>query len=253
MVKPNLITGRNPVIEALKAKRPIEKIFILRGSHGKPIGIIKSLAKENNIVVTEVDKHKFRDLAGSESAQGVAALTGVKEYEDLEILLEKTAAKQENEKPFLLILDEITDPHNIGALIRTAECAGVDGIILPKHHAASLTDTVVKTSAGAVEHIPVSRVTNIATTLDRLKENGYWIVGTDGAAEKYYNEIDYTSPVAVIIGAEGKGMRRLVKEKCDFLVRIPIRGKIDSLNASVAGAIVMYEAVRQRTQTHERI
>ncbi len=242
----NLITGRNPVIEALKANRPIEKIFILRGSHGKPIGVIKNLARKNNIVVTEVDKHKFKELTDIETAQGVAALAGVKDYENLDSLLEKTAGKQGEEKPFLLILDEITDPHNIGALIRTAECAGVDGIILPKHHAASLTDTVVKTSAGAVEHIPVSRVTNIANTLERLKEDGYWIIGTDGEAEKQYNEIDYTSPVAVIIGAEGKGMRRLVKEKCDFLVRIPLRGKIDSLNASVAGAIVMYEVVRQR-------
>ncbi len=246
-MKPNLIIGRNPVIEALKANRPVEKVIIQRGSYGKPVQIIKSLAKKNGIIVTEVDKQKFRIYTQSESAQGVAAVAGIKEYDDLEPLLEKISSKGGDEKPFLLILDEITDPHNIGALIRTAECAGVDGVILPKHHSASLTDTVLKTSAGAVEYIPVTRVTNIANTLDRLKEDGYWIVGADGGAEKIYDTIDYTSPTAIIIGAEGKGMRRLVKEKCDFLVKIPLKGKIESLNASVAGAIIMYEAVRQRS------
>ena len=245
-LKPYHIIGRNPVIEALKAKRPIEKILILRGSHGKPIQMIKSLARENGVIVTEVDKHKFRSLTQSESAQGVVAIAGVKEYDDLDTLLENISSASGAKRPFLLILDEITDPHNIGALIRTAECAGVDGIILPKHHAASLTDTVLKTSAGAVEHIPVSRVTNVANTIDRLKEDGYWIVGADGTADKLYDEIDFTLPVAIIIGAEGKGMRRLVKDKCDFLVRIPLKGKIESLNASVAGAIIMYEVVRQR-------
>lgn len=243
-----LIIGRNPVIEALKANRPIEKIIIQRGSRGRPVQVIKSLAKKNGVIVTEVDKQKFRSLTQSESAQGVAAVAGIKEYDDLEPLLEKISSKSGDEKPFLLILDEITDPHNTGALIRTAECAGVDGVILPKHHSASLTDTVLKTSAGAVEHIPVTRVTNVANTLDRLKEDGYWIVGTDSAAGKHYDAIDYTSPIAIIIGAEGKGMRRLVKEKCDFLVRIPLKGKIESLNASVAGAIMMYEAVRQRSR-----
>jgi len=247
-LNPTIITGRNSVIEALKANRPIEKIFILRGSHGRPIGIIKNLARQNNIVVTEVDKHKFKELTGSDVAQGVAALAGVKEYDDLDAILDRIASATRDEPPFLLILDEITDPHNIGALIRTAECAGVDTIVLPKHHSASLTDTVMKTSAGAVVHIPVARVTNIANTLDRLKSGGYWIIGTDGAAEKRYDEIDYSLPIALIIGAEGKGIRRLVKEKCDFLVRIPVKGRIESLNASVAGAIVMYEAVRQRTK-----
>lgn len=247
-LKPSLIAGRNPVIEALKARRPIEKILILRGSHGKPIQIIKSLARESGVIVSEVDKHKFRSLTQSESAQGVVAIAGIKEYNDLDTLLENISARSKAGQPFLLILDEITDPHNIGALIRTAECAGVDGVILPKHHTASLTDTVLKTSAGAVEHIPVSRVTNVANTIDRLKDDGYWIIGTDGGAEKLYTEADFTVPVAVIIGAEGKGMRRLVKEKCDVLVRIPLKGKIESLNASVAGAILMYEVVRQRAR-----
>lgn len=246
-MKPTIISGRNPVIEALKAGRPIEKIFILRGSHGKPVGIIKSLARKNNVVVTEVDKQKFKELTGSDAAQGVAALAGVKEYADLDDILARIASESRDEKPFILILDEITDPHNTGALIRTAECAGVDAIVLPKHHSASLTETVLKTSAGAVEHIPVARVTNIAGTLDRLKDDGYWIIGTDGSAENRYDGIDYTSPIALIIGAEGKGMRRLVKEKCDFLVRIPVKGKIQSLNASVAGGVVMYEVVRQRS------
>ena len=197
--------------------------------------------------MTEVDKQKFRSLTQSESAQGVLAIAGIKEYDDLDTLLEKISSRSGADRPFLLILDEITDPHNTGALIRTAECAGVDGVILPKHHAASLTDIVLKTSAGAVEHIPISRVINIANTIDRLKDDGYWIIGTDGTADKLYNEIDFTMPVAVIIGAEGKGMRRLVKEKCDFLVRIPLKGKIESLNASVAGAVIMYEVVRQRS------
>jgi len=247
-LKPNLIIGRNPVIEALKANRPVEKIILQRGSHGKPVQIIKSLAKKNGIIVTEVDKQKFRSYTQSESAQGVAAVAGIKEYDDLESLLSKANSKTGDEKPLLLILDEITDPHNTGALIRTAECAGADGVILPKHHSTPLTDTVMKTSAGAIEYIPVARVTNIANTLDRLKEDGYWIVGADADAENNYDAIDYTSPTAIIIGAEGKGMRRLVKEKCDFLVKIPLKGKIESLNASVAGAIIMYEAVRQRSR-----
>lgn len=245
-MKSNLIIGRNPVVEALKANRPIEKIILQHGTHGKPIQIIKSLAKKNGVIITEVDKQKFRSLTHSDAAQGVAAIAGVKEYEDFDKLLHTLSSKASSDKPFLLILDEITDPHNIGALIRTAECAGADGIVLPKHHAASLTETVMKSSAGAIEYIPVTRVTNIANTIDQLKSDGYWIVGTDPSAEKLYNEIDYTSSLAIIIGSEGKGMRRLVKEKCDFLVKIPIRGKIESLNASVAGAIIMYEVVRQR-------
>lgn len=243
-----IITGRNPVIEALKASRPIEKIYILRGSRGRPINIIKNLARQNNIVVTEIDKRAFKELTDSDAAQGVAALAGIKEYDDFETILTRITSGTRDESPILLILDEITDPHNIGALIRTAECAGIDAVVLPKHHSASITETVMKTSAGAVEHVPVTRVTNIANTLDRLKSDGFWIIGTDGAAEKRYDEIDYTPPITIVIGAEGKGMRRLVKEKCDFLVRIPLKGNIESLNASVAGAIVMYEAVRQRAK-----
>lgn len=245
-MRSNIIIGRNSIIEALKAHRPIEKIILQRGVHGRPIQIIRSLAQQNGVIVTEVDKQKFRSIADSDAAQGVVALVGVKEYEDFDSLLEKIASRTTKEKPFLLVLDEITDPHNIGALIRTAECAGVDGVILPKHHAAPMTETVHKTSAGAIEHIPITRVTNIARILDRLKENGYWIVGADSDAEHQYHEVDYTSAIAIVIGSEGRGVRRLVKEKCDYLVRIPVKGKISSLNASVAGAIIMYEVVRQR-------
>lgn len=240
----NIIAGRNPVMEALKAGTIIEKVVILAGVKGSAIERIKGMAKRNRVPVTEVGKQKFRELVSDTTTQGVVAIVGTKEYVELDDILE--AAAKRAEPAFVLILDEIEDPQNLGALIRTAECAGIHGVVIPKHHAASVNQTVAKTSAGASEHVLVAKVTNIASTLEELKEKGLWIVGTDGQADKTYTEIDYTTPIAVVVGNEGQGIRKLVKEKCDFLVKIPLYGEIGSLNASVAGALVMYEVARKR-------
>jgi len=240
----NIIAGRQPVFEALKAGTLIEKIVILYGVKGDSIERIKAMAKRNGIPWTEVSKQKFRDLVSDLTTQGIVAIVGTKKYVEVDDII--ALAAERNEPPFILVLDEIEDPQNLGALIRTAECAGVHGIIIPKHHAVSVNQTVVKTSAGASEYMLVAKVTNIAQCLDELKKKGVWIVGTDSEAEKLYSEIDYTSPLALVIGNEGKGVRHLVREKSDFLVRIPLFGKIESLNASVAGALVMFEAVRAR-------
>ena len=240
----NIIAGRNPVIEALRAGTIIEKIVILGGVKGGIIEKIKQMAKRNRVPVIEVGKQKFRDLVSDTTTQGVVAIVGTKAYVELDTILD--AARERNEAPFIVIFDEIEDPHNLGALIRTAECTGAHGAIIPKHHAASVNQTVAKTSAGASEHLPIAKVVNIATTLDELKEKGLWIVGADSAADRLYTQVDLTMPVALVIGNEGKGIRELVKSKCDYLVKIPLFGKIESLNASVAGAIVMFEVVRRR-------
>ena len=242
----NIIAGRNPVMEALRAGTLIEKVVILAGVKGSIIEKIKVMAKRNNVQVVEVGKQKFRDLVSDTTTQGVVAVVGTKAYVEVDDIL--AVAKKRNEPPFVLILDEIEDPQNLGALIRTAECAGVHGAVIPKHHAASVNQTVAKTSAGASEHLPVAKVTNIVQTLEELKKKGLWIVGTGSEAEKFYSQVDYTMPIAVVVGNEGKGIRQLVKEKCDFLVKIPVYGKIESLNASVAGALVMYEVVKKRKQ-----
>jgi 23S rRNA (guanosine2251-2'-O)-methyltransferase len=249
----NIIAGRKPVIEALNAGTPVEKIYILRGTHGEPIDAIRQLARQKNIVCSEVDKHLIDKFSRDTSSQGVVAIIGTKEYIDIDEIL--SIASTKNEKAFILLFDEIEDPHNLGALIRTAVCLGAHGGIIPKHNAAPVNETVAKTSAGASAHFPIAKVTNIATTIEELKEKGIWVVGTDAGAEKKFTEIDYSMPIALVIGNEGKGIRRLVREKCDFLVRIPMAGSFDSLNASVAGALVMYEVFRKRTPsppTHDR-
>jgi len=240
----NIIAGRNPVMEALKAGTLIEKVVILAGVKGNIIEKIRQMAKRNRVPCVEVGKQKFRDLVSDTTTQGVVAVVGTKAYVEVDDIL--AVAKERNEPPFVLILDEIEDPQNLGALIRTAECAGVHGGVIPKHHAATVNQTVSKTSAGASEHLPVAKVTNIVATLEELKSKGLWIVGADAGAEKMYTEIDYTMPIALVIGNEGKGIRQLVKEKCDFVVKIPLYGKVGSLNASVAGALILYEAVRKR-------
>ncbi len=242
----SVIVGRNPVIEALKSGRTIEKIVILHGSHGKPVSIIRSLADSRRIKCVEVNREKFREITSSDATQGVAAIVPVKQYDDLEDVLYRLSNLPPDEKPLLLLLDEITDPHNMGALIRTAECAGIHAVVIPKHHSAPLTDTISKTSAGAIEHIALCKVTNLAQTIDSLKEKSFWIIGTEGTGGTNYDAADYRHATAIVVGSEGRGMRRLVREKCDQLVRIPLKGKIQSLNASVAGAIVMYEAAKQR-------
>jgi 23S rRNA (guanosine2251-2'-O)-methyltransferase len=243
----NLIVGRQPVLEALKARHTIERIIILHGVSGSPIDQIKQLARRLAIPVKETDKERFAELAGDSLAQGIIAVVESYQYIEIEEIL--AIAQQKSEPPFILILDEIEDPHNLGALIRSAECAGIHGVIIPLHNAASVNATVVKTSAGATAHMPVARVTNIAQTIDELKKAGVWIVGTEMESDKLYYKHDYRGSLALVIGSEGKGMRRLVKEKCDFLVKIPMFGKIESLNASVAGALVMFEAAKKRKKT----
>jgi len=239
-----IIVGRQPVVEALKAGTPIEKIVLLYGVKGNAIERIRQLAKQRGIAVAESNRQRFRELAEDATTQGVVALVATKDYIEVEDIL--AAAQKRGEPCFILVLDEIEDPHNVGALIRSAEAAGAHGVIITKHHSAMLNQTVAKTSAGASVHLPAAKVTNLAQTIDELKRAGLWIVGTTPESEKLYTEVDYKSPVAVVVGSEGKGMRKLISEKCDFLVRIPMYGKIDSLNASVAGALVMFEVARAR-------
>ncbi len=241
----NIIAGRKPVIEALNAGIPVEKIYILRGAHGEPLDTIRQLARQKNILCTDADRHLIEKLSRDTNTQGVVAVIGTKEYADVDEILAIAASK--NEKPFLLLFDEIEDPHNLGALIRTAVCLGAHGGIIPKHNAAPVNATVAKTSAGASAHFPIAKVTNIVAAIEELKEKGVWIVGSDAHAEKRFTDVDYTLPIALVIGNEGKGIRRLVKEYCDFLVKIPMAGSFDSLNASVAGALLMYEVFRKRT------
>jgi len=239
-----IIVGRQPVAEALKAGKPIEKIVLLYGVKGTAIEHIRQLAKQRGIAVAESNRQRFRELAEDATTQGVVALVATKEYIELEDILAEAVKK--GEPPFILVLDEIEDPHNVGALIRSAEAAGAHGVIITKHHSATLSQTVAKTSAGASVHLPAAKVTNLAQALDELKKAGVWIVGTTPDAEKAYYELDLKSPVAVVVGNEGKGMRKLITEKCDFLARIPMYGKVGSLNASVAGALVMFEVARAR-------
>lgn len=243
-VMSEIIVGRQPVVEALKAGTPIEKIVLLYGVKGNAIERIRQLAKQRGIAVAESNRQRFRELAEDATTQGVVALVATKDYIEVEDIL--AAARKRGEPCFILVLDEIEDPHNVGALIRSAEAAGAHGVIITKHHSAMLNQTVAKTSAGASVHLPAAKVTNLAQTIDELKRAGLWIVGTTPESEKLYTEVDYKSPVAVVVGSEGKGMRKLISEKCDFLVRIPMYGKIDSLNASVAGALVMFEVARAR-------
>jgi 23S rRNA (guanosine2251-2'-O)-methyltransferase len=239
-----IIAGRKPVIEALKAGTRIEEVVFLTGVQGNVIREIRDLAERRQVKVVQANKQQFRELATNATTQGVVAVVPTKSFGTLEDVL--AVPSERAETGFLLVLDEIEDPHNLGALVRTAECAGVHGIILPRHHSASVTTSVVKTSAGATEHMAMAEVINVVQTLERLKEEGYWIVGLDGTAAKLFTEVDYTTPTALVVGNEGRGIRRLVREHCDILVRIPLHGKIESLNASVAGALAMYEVARGR-------
>ncbi len=240
----NLIIGRHPALESLRSENPPEKIYVLHGTRGSAIQQIQQLAKRHGVPFKEVDRHRFLELTSDSNAQGVLAVGAANQYVEVEDLFQIAAGK--GEPPFFLVLDEIEDPHNVGALIRTAECAGVHGVILARHHAASLNETVAKASAGASLHLPAAKVTNIANTLEELRARGVWVVGTDMQGEKAYDEMDYRGAIAIVVGNEGKGIRRLVKEKCDFLVKIPMYGKIGSLNVSVAGGLVLYTAARCR-------
>ena len=239
-----LIEGRNAVIEALRTEASIDKIFIQKGEVDKTLGHIASKARAAGIVVVEADRRKLDGMSRTHAHQGVIALAAVREYVTVQSLLDAAAAK--GEPPLLVVCDEISDPHNLGAILRTAECAGAHGVIIPKRRSAGLTSIVAKTSAGAVSYVPVARVPNIPALLEQLQKEGVWVFGTaaEGTSDLY--SADLKGPAAIVIGSEGDGMTRLVREKCDFLVSIPMKGKISSLNASAAAAILLYEAVRQR-------
>lgn len=241
----NRIEGRNPVLEALRSGRTIEKILIAKRIPQSPIKDILQEGRSKGIVIQRVDRRYLDNISETGAHQGVIAVVTPYSYASVEAILDK--AKGAQEPPFVVVLDEITDPQNLGAVLRTAECCGAHGVIIPKRRAVGLTPAVAKVSAGAVEHIPVAKVTNIAVTLEQLKKEGLWVVGADMEGQSYTNQ-DLTGSIALVIGSEGKGLGRLVKEKCDFLVSIPIKGRIDSLNASVAAGILMYEIVRQRGQ-----
>ena len=240
----DVIAGRQPVLEALRSGRPVEQVVLLHGIKGSLTERIRTLAEKRGVRVTEVDRKQFRRFSGEATAQGVVALVAEYSYAGIDEIL--AIAEGRGEPPLLMVLDEIEDPHNLGALIRTAECAGAHGVIIPKHHSASVNQTVAKASSGASLHLPTARVANIAQTLEDLKRRGLWIIGADIAGDRLYYDADYAGPAAIVIGSEGKGMRRLVREKCDVLVRIPLFGKVESLNASVAGALILYEAARAR-------
>ncbi len=240
------VEGRNPVMEALRADRPLNKLLVARGASEGSIRAILAIAREKGILVQEVDRARLDTLAEGRVHQGVIALAAPRRYSEPEDIL--ALARQRGEDPFVLILDGLEDPHNVGSLLRTAECAGAHGAILPERRAAPITPAVVKASAGAAEHLPVARVTNLVQTLEWLKQQGLWIAGADAAGPQFYTEASLTGPLALVIGGEGKGMGRLVREHCDLLVRLPLRGRITSLNASVAGGVLMYEVLRQRAK-----
>ena len=239
-----LIEGRNAVIEALRAGTSIDKIYLQKGETDRTLGHIASTAREKGIVVVDADKRKLDFMSRTHAHQGVIALASVREYVSVADIL--NAAREKGEAPLIVVCDEISDPHNLGAIIRTAECAGAHGVIIPKRRSAGLTSVVGKTSAGAVSYVPVARVPNIAALLKELQKEGVWVFGTAAEGTTTLYDADLKGPAAIVIGSEGDGMTRLVREGCDFLVSIPMKGKISSLNASAAAAILLYEAVRQR-------
>ena len=239
-----IIEGRNAVIEALRSGVAIDTIYLHKGETDKTLGHIASKARAQGVVVVDADRRKLDNMSRTHSHQGVIALASMREYVSVESILESAAAKGEN--PLLVVCDEISDPHNLGAILRTAECAGAHGVIIPKRRSAGLTAIVGKTSAGAVSYMPVARVANIPSLLKDLKKQGVWVFGTAAEGTTSLYEADLKGPAAIVIGSEGTGMTRLVGENCDFLVSIPMKGKISSLNASAAAAILLYEAVRQR-------
>ena len=239
-----MIEGRNAVMEALRAGTPIDKIFLARGETDATLGHIASSAREKGIVVVEADRRKLDGMSRTHAHQGVIAMAAVREYAAVDDIL--NAAREKGEPPLIVVCDELSDPHNLGAVIRTAECAGAHGVIIPKRRSAGLTAVVAKTSAGAVSYVRVARVTNRTALLEELKDGGVWIFGTAADGDTSLYDADLKGPAAIVIGSEGDGMGRLVSQQCDFRVSIPMKGKLNSLNASAAAAILLYEAVRQR-------
>ncbi|MBQ3701260.1 MAG: 23S rRNA (guanosine(2251)-2'-O)-methyltransferase RlmB [Oscillospiraceae bacterium] len=244
-IENELIEGRNAVIEALRAGRPIDKIFIAKGDVDKTLGHIASKAREQGVVVVEADRRKLDFMSRTKAHQGVVALVAVRDYCEIADIL--AIANERNEAPFVIVCDEISDPHNLGAIIRTAECVGAHGVVIPKRRSAGLTAIVGKASAGAAEYMAIARVANIPAALKELKAAGLWVYGTaaDGACGLW--NTDLKGPIALVIGSEGDGMGRLVRESCDFVLSLPMKGRLNSLNASAAAAVTMYEVLRQRS------
>ncbi len=240
----NRIEGRNPVLEALKSGREIDKILVQSGEKNGSLKKIIAVAREKKIVVTETERRRLDAMSVTQSHQGVIAFAAAREYSTVEDILKSAADK--GEQPFIVIADDLTDPHNLGSVIRTANAAGAHGVIIPKRNSVGLSPVVEKTSAGALEFTPVARVSNLASTIEFLKKNNIWVVGADMDGSETIYTHDFSGAVAIVVGSEGKGVSRLVREKCDFIVSIPMNGQINSLNASVAAALMMYEVVRTR-------
>ncbi len=240
----DIIEGRNAVIEALRAGRTIDKIFIQKGETDKTLGHIASKARDAGIVVVDADRRKLDSMSQTHAHQGVIALAAVREYCTVSDIL--AIANEKGEAPFVVVCDELSDPHNLGAVIRTSEAAGVHGIIIPKRRSAGLTSIVDKTSAGAAEHMAVARVANLSLAIKELKDAGVWIYGTAAEGNSPLWKTDLKGPICIVIGSEGEGIGRLIRENCDFLVSIPMKGKVSSLNASAAAAVLIYEVLRQR-------
>ena len=237
------IEGRNAVLEAFRSGKVIDKLFVLDGCHDGPVNTILKEAKKKQTIIKFVAKDRLDKMSETGKHQGVIAMAAAYDYSEVEDILEN--ARKKGEPPFIFVLDNIEDPHNLGAIIRTANLAGAHGVIIPKHRAVGLTATVARTSAGALNYTPVAKVTNIAATIEELKKEGLWFVCADMDGEVMYN-LDLKGPIGLVIGNEGEGVSRLVKEKCDFVASIPMKGDIDSLNASVAAGVLAYEIVRQR-------
>ena len=239
-----VIEGRNAVIEALRAGTAIDKIYLAKGDTDSALGHIANTARANGVVVVNADRRKLDEMSRTHAHQGVIAVAAVREYASIEDIFQR--AEEQGEAPLIVLCDELSDPHNLGAVIRTAECAGAHGVVIPKRRSAGLTAIVAKTSAGAVSHIPVARVPNLTALMKELQKRGVWIFGAEMNGTTSLYEADLKGPAAIVIGSEGSGMSHLVAETCDFTVSIPMKGKINSLNASAAAAILLYEAVRQR-------
>ncbi|SMC77005.1 23S rRNA (guanosine(2251)-2'-O)-methyltransferase RlmB [Papillibacter cinnamivorans] len=240
-----IIEGRNAVLEALRAGTAIDKLYVSRGETDRTLGRIVQMAREKGVPVSEADRRKLDAMSRTRAHQGVIAVSAVREYATVEDILNR--AREKGEPPLVVICDEITDPQNLGAIVRTCECAGAHGVILPKRRSAGLTASVAKASAGAISYVPVARVSNLSMLLRQLKQQGIWIFGAAAGSDTPLYRADFKGPAAIVIGSEGTGMSRLVEEGCDFTVSIPLRGEISSLNASAAAAVLLYEAVRQRT------
>jgi len=245
-----VIAGRHPVLEALRAEEPIDHVLIAWGAHGGILEAIRAEARRRGIKVQEVHRKRLDEVGHGAKHQGVLAMAPEKTYSTLEEILEMARAR--GEPPFIALLDEIEDPQNLGAILRSAEGAGVHGVVIPQRRSAGLTETVARASAGAIAHIAVAKVANLPQAIDALKKNGLWIFGADPTVEPVYYDVDFSGPVAVVVGSEGRGLRRWVKEKCDFLVRIPMHGQIESLNVSVAASLLFFEVRRQREVSHRK-